>query len=124
VYVRRHRRGMGDCDFEGDPTCSNPCYPTSFVGPLPAGGSYCAGATAVFVSNDPAACYPSTFVGPLPPNASYCSTPLGVSTPSTGGGCPVGSTCTIFSGVPNTGVYAMGALLAAFLLMGSMSGRR
>jgi hypothetical protein len=60
--------------------------------------------------------------------------PCQVSTVTTGGGgggggvsvpanstCPVGSTCTFFAGVPNTAVYAMGGILAAFLFLG---GRR
>ena len=36
-------------------------------------------------------------------------------------GCPVGSSCTFFSGVPNTAVYALGGILVAFMLLG---GRR
>ena len=32
--------------------------------------------------------------------------------------CPAGSTCTIISGVPDTAVYTLGAILAVFLFMG------
>lgn len=95
MYVQR-RRGMGaDCAYEGDPTCetptvvtpSTPCYPLSFMGPLPAGSVYCS-------------------AGAVPAPASA--------------GCPAGSTCTIFAGVPNTGVYAAAAIFGSLILFGVM----
>lgn len=110
MYVRR---GIGaDCAYEGDPTCSGPCVPLDFVGPLPEGSVYCAPA-AIPVPG----CYPITFSGPLPPGSSYCS---GAGTPTFpgGSGCPAGSTCSIFPGVPNVAVYVMGAIVASFLFLG------
>jgi hypothetical protein len=113
MYVRR-RRGFGaDCAYEGDPTCLAPCYPVDFVGPLPAGSSYCAPS----VSINPASCYATNFVGPLPPGSVYCAPG---SSPAQSSGCPAGSTCTIFQGVPNTAVYVMAGLLGSFLLLGAL----
>jgi hypothetical protein len=112
MYVRR-RRGFGDCAYEGDPTCSNPCYPLDFVGPLPAGSSYCQPSVAL----SPSSCYATNFVGPLPPGGVYCSQPAS-GLPSS---CPAGSNCSIYAGVPNTAVYVMGGLLASFILLGALS---
>lgn len=118
MYVRR-RRGFGDCAYEGDPTCSNPCYPNDFVGPIPAGSNYCAPTIALLPPAPAAAsCYPVSFVGPLPPGGAYCSQPVGMPAPS---GCPVGSTCSMIAGVPNTAVYVLGALVGSFILFGALS---
>jgi hypothetical protein len=70
-------------------------------------------------------CYPSTFVGALPPGASYCGgAPTGLPAPQAASACPVGSTCTIFAGVPNTGVYALGAIVLGFFVVSMMGGHR
>lgn len=131
MYVRRYRRGFGDCAYEGDPTCETftppavtpgNCYPYDFVGPIPPGSSYCAPniqvipAVVTLPPSTPATqlnCYPANFVGPLPPGGAYCSQPGAA-------GCPAGSNCSIFAGVPNMGVYALGAILASFLVFGAM----
>jgi hypothetical protein len=36
--------------------------------------------------------------------------------------CPVGSTCSIISGIPDTTIYVAGGILGALLLMMTMSG--
>jgi hypothetical protein len=80
-----------------------------------------------------AGCTPQSVMGPLQPGQYYCPTP--VLTPnvnvngqvvSTAPGsslalptsCPLGSTCTIIAGVPNTAVYTLGAILGLFIVMG------
>ena len=59
-------------------------------------------------------CYPASFVGPLPPGGEYCSQPGTTGT----AGCPAGSTCSIFAGVPDSAVYTLGLVLAGLVIYG------
>jgi hypothetical protein len=60
----------------------------------------------------PGGCYPAAFVGPIPPGGVLCPV-------SATAGCPSGSTCSIIAGVPDMAVYALGGILALFVIMGA-----
>jgi len=86
---------------------NQPCYPVSFMGPIPPGASVCPASYT-----EPMPCYPPTFTGPLPPGASYCA-PVGVAS-----GCPAGSTCSIIAGVPNVAIFTMLGIVGALVFLG------
>ena len=44
--------------------------------------------------------------------------PIAQPAPAMASACPAGSTCSIITGVPNTAVYTLGAILGVFMLMG------
>lgn len=108
--VRKFRRGMGQmtcldgtqyianfgCDDGSTPTCPSG-YTLGNTGP---GGSYsCVGQPGV-----------APLVGVPAPSASSIS--FGV--------CPVGQTCSIVGGIPDTWIYIGGAGLFSLLIVGAM----
>ena len=109
TYSRRNLRrvrGVGDCTADNTDELGI-CVTgvTDSVGtPLPSSSLPVIGTS----------CYPTNFVGPLPAGAAYCAQPG-----TTGqAGCPTGSTCSVFAGVPDTAVYTLAALLAGFVIYG------
>jgi hypothetical protein len=61
---------------------------------------------------NPAACAPgATLIGGTCYDPSNPNTVLGTT-------CPAGSTCTMIAGVPDLAIYALGGIVALFILMG------
>ena len=49
---------------------------------------------------------------------------VSVGTAVAGSGCPIGSTCSYFPGVPDAGVYTLVGVLVGIILIGAYSGHR
>lgn len=86
------------CQMTGAQTGASPfvpttCYPSTFAGPLPPGGTYCATGTGVN------------------PNVITAS------------GCPTGQTCTFINGIPNMWVYGLAAALGVLVLGSMLGGK-